>query len=1076
MDKFCNKCGQKADAKTGLCPKCNQTLLTKKSKQKKSVKVIIAVFFCICIIVAGTFGISKSFNRSKISYTQNEYNAFIEGFTDIIVTDEESAVKAVGSVSKALEMNNAEEELKVNTVQSVKNDHFYRMQQYYNNIPVYGRSVVVSADKDGNVLSLTSNYKQITKNIDLSPKSAQTKISESIAKYLQTDDLSIQNISNDNLVIYNLDGKDILAYAITIDGFGTVIVDANTAEVIHCSKLFNDISAEVKSKDGTVSSIGWQNDDGSYHLYNDDHKIAIFNVKGINTTINDKGSVNTDFRNYGIDTMYSKKNNKFDKNAVILLNDIIDISNYYKNLGFVGFDQVHAAINDSYDNGNNARGGSTKSDGKNCAILLVGKNYNFANKDTTAHEYTHAVSNLNIGWSSNNIENSALNEAYSDIFGSLYENNQNPDWKITHLSKVLRDLTDPSKTNGYENMADIDDTDGHDQYTLSTIVSHSAYLMWNGINGSDDRKINATTLSELWYRSMLLLQSNADFAQCRNAVEMSARMMLKSNQLTKEQYKTVVTAFEDVGIENASFTYTETVKNKFDLSVLSRKKTENIQINLEVIKMPTIKAGPKINNNKMPKSVIKENLITGQKSLELNDGTYVLRLTDISAEQEMSKTINIKIVVAGDNENAKDKVIVNTDFTDIITVILDEDSSNKITGNNDELDSLKSSLINKYGLSSQESFISCLGKEIQKYPTTIFGIIAMVQNIDLDGDKINDLIVLHASKTENNQEAQLTIEIYNSNNNFRLTMFQTVCNISFCTANNIYLFYSDVIQKYCIVIDSYSNGSYTGVNSWSAKVLTLSNDSIDSYANWEVVPTIGVSNNFETEFKKINLPYAKYCTDWDTRNDNIYFQSLCEVEHEVYGNTNTYMTRNHRLYIKNTSDFQLNNNTNNESTNIWDSIPDKYIFTSGTGAWATKITINNDGSFVGKYHDSNIGDTGIDHPNGVQYICEFTGKFSKPQKINEYTYSMELEKLTSKEESGKIYYENGVKYICSEPYGFDNAQKFYIYLPNAPISEIEDAFLSWSHLDTSNFQILPNDFYGIYNVNGEQGFISCNDN
>ena len=340
---------------------------------------------------------------------------------------------------------------------------------------------------------------------------------------------------------------------------------------------------------------------------------------------------------------------------------------------------------------------------------------------------------------------------------------------------------------------------------------------------------------------------------------------------------------------------------------------------------------------------------------------------------------------------------------------------------------------------------------------------------------VNDLIVLRVSKTDNNQEAQITVDTYNSNNKFSLAISKTICDVSFCTANNIYLFYSDVIEKYNIVIDSYSNGSYTGVSSWAAKVLTVSNGSIDVYGSWEFVPTVGINDDFETEFKKINLPYAKYCTNWDTRNDNAYFEPLCEIEHEVYGDGSTYMTRNHRLCIKNTSSFQ-SGITFNEVTNIWDTIPDEYTFTSGAGAWATGITINNDGSFVGKYHDSDMGDTGSDYPNGVQYICEFTGKFSKPQKINEYIYSMELEELTTKEEAGKIYYKDGIKYICSEPYGFDNAKKFYIYLPNAPISNVEEAFLSWSHLNVSDIQTLPNNFYGIYNIGGEQGFVSYSDN
>lgn len=690
MANFCGNCGQRVDAKTGLCPQCDQAGLTKKKKRKKSVKAVIAVLCCISLVAVGIFGALRFFEKDTVAYTYGEYNSFMEGFTDVIVTDEKSVIEAIGSVSASLGIDNATEELKVSNVQTVKDDRFYRIQQYYNEIPVYGRSIVVSADKNGCALSLTSNYKPTSKDIDLEPKASQSEITKSITEYFNIDNVSISNVSEDNLVIYNLNSEDVLAYYLTINGLGKVIVNADSAEVIHYSQILNDIAAEVKSKDGKVTSIGWQNDDGSYHLYNDEHKIAVFDVKGINTVIDDKGSVHTNFKEYGIDTLYSK-NNKFDKDAIILLNDVIDISNYYKNLGYGGFEQVHIAINDSYDDGKNARGGGGEFDGIGSAILLMGKDFDFANKDVVAHEYTHAVSGMLVGWSRDFMENSALNEAYSDIFGSLYENNQNPDWKMVHLSEVIRDLTDPSKTNSFDSVSDIDTSDDYNIYTLSTIISHSAYLMWNGIDGSDSRKIDTATLSEIWYRSMLLLQSNADFSQCRNAVELSARMMLKNNQLTEEQYRTVVTVFERVGIENATFTYTETVKNKFDLSVLSSEETENVHFKLEVIKMPTIKAGPGIINNEMPKLVMEKAAITGRQSLDLKDGTYVLRITDVSDERNISQSINIKIVVDGDSSNAKDEVIVNTDFTDVIVVVLNEKpSDNKEDQNTDTTDAILS--------------------------------------------------------------------------------------------------------------------------------------------------------------------------------------------------------------------------------------------------------------------------------------------------------------------------------------------------------------------------------------------------
>lgn len=41
-----------------------------------------------------------------------------------------------------------------------------------------------------------------------------------------------------------------------------------------------------------------------------------------------------------------------------------------------------------------------------------------------------------------------------------------------------------------------------------------------------------------------------------------------------------------------------------------------------------------------------------------------------------------------------------------------------------------------------------------------------------------------------------------------------------------------------------------------------------------------------------------------------------------------------------------------------------FAFSSGAGAWGTVLTVLEDGSFEGNYHDTNMGDTGEEYPNG----------------------------------------------------------------------------------------------------------------
>ena len=156
-------------------------------------------------------------------------------------------------------------------------------------------------------------------------------------------------------------------------------------------------------------------------------------------------------------------------------------------------------------------------------------------------------------------------------------------------------------------------------------------------------------------------------------------------------------------------------------------------------------------------------------------------------------------------------------------------------------------------------------------------------------------------------------------------------------------------------------------------------------------------------------------------------------------------------------------------------IPSKFTFSSGAGAWMTVLTLNPDGSFVGEYHDSDMGDRGDGYPNGTVYICNFEGKFTEPVKVNEFIYSMSLESLEVAEAAGRVYYEDEIRYILSDPVGMSDAEEFYLYLPGADMSELSDDFLSWCDVDADIRDTLPIGCYGIYNVGGKTGFNASTD-
>lgn len=157
-----------------------------------------------------------------------------------------------------------------------------------------------------------------------------------------------------------------------------------------------------------------------------------------------------------------------------------------------------------------------------------------------------------------------------------------------------------------------------------------------------------------------------------------------------------------------------------------------------------------------------------------------------------------------------------------------------------------------------------------------------------------------------------------------------------------------------------------------------------------------------------------------------------------------------------------------ESGSLFERLPEYFWFSSGAGGWGTEITLNPDGTFTGDYHDSDMGDSGDGYPYGTLYVCHFNGKFSQPEPINDDVYLMRLEYIEADEEPDIVTYEDGIRYITSTPYGFDDGDEFFVYMPDTPVSCLPTEFMFWC---TTKMRLtLPTNYYGIYNINGMQGF------
>lgn len=867
----CKNCKTKIKSNQKFCPECGAEVDHKKTLSKKA-QAFIACVCCLVLIISGTIGGLYFYNNANsMNSFDSNYIALESGFTGVNVTDEKSALEAISSVADVIGINNVDNELKISSTNTIDNDTYYRFQQYYNDIPVYGKSINMPINANGQAVGLTSNYCVLNTDLPTEATVTQADIEKSLKKHFDNQDISLEPLDDSNLVYYiTEDNKAILAYELnnTVAGY-TVFADANSGKII------NSILKYYQEKTHCVCNgekfEGVKTDNGQYLIGDDIKNIYVFNAdyKECLESINDKLLLKKDVAQpmlsenaiFGDDgDIYSL--DEYNQ-GVKLLYYIQKASDFYKNINPEQNTSTIGIINNQYDP-SNAYGGygdrrdlsSYELDCPNDVINIIlgsDRSVNIDEEfDTIGHEFTHGVTDSQINWQYNQFGNSgALSEAYSDIFGELIEielgneNWQNGERNIsepglsecTYCYYNIRGQECPFKKHKYnENYSKEKDTclvkvnypnsvrdenyEGEmDCHINSIIISRAAYLMWNGIDGTNKNKISTDELAKLWYNSLFLMQSNPTFSQCRNAVELSARIMLKNNELNMDQYMCVCNAFNEVGIERAAISYNYRVNNDFNLKVLGSKKTGSTKFKLSIYKIPEtpfdLEFFGKIEQERL---VIEEKDLTDNKNIHLDDGAYKLIISPVETNYGHAQPITIKINVDGKYSNARNEVVVYTEFDDLTNVVLNKDE-----------------------------------------------------------------------KDEN---------------------------------------------------------------------------------------------------------------------------------------------------------LQL--------------ISGEYVFSAGVGAWSTQLNINDDFTFSGMYHDSELGLTGEKNPNGTVIICEFTGKFSTPVKIDDYTYKLTVESISLKNEDGYVYYDNGIEYECiGEPYGFDGCRDFYLYIKGKQTNDLSEDFLAWIYDYDANSGVLP---------------------
>ncbi|MFC4801637.1 M4 family metallopeptidase [Neobacillus sp. GCM10023253] len=422
-----------------------------------------------------------------------------------------------------------------------------RLQQVYNGVPVWGAAQAAFVAEDG-----TLNVFSGTVTPDLETKKGlkkEKKVNANQAIKIAEADLGIspdydKKPSADLVVFTHGDDAD-YAYLVNLNflepkpGNYNYFIDASTGEILN---KYNDLH-EAKTGPGvtgtntTGSGVGVLGDtkalnmllsSSTYYLQDNTRGNGVITYDASNRS-RTPGSLWT-----SVDNLL---NSSYESPAVDAHYYAGKTYDYYKNVfGRNSYDNNGGALKSTVHYGrnyNNAFWNGTQmvyGDGDGTTFIPLSGGI-----DVVAHELTHAVTDTSSDLVYQN-ESGALNEAISDIFGTLVEfyNGKNPDYEIgedvytpAKANDALRSMSDPTKYGDPDHYSKryTGTSDNGGVHTNSGIINKAAYLLAAGGThyGVTVQGIGNDKLGAIYYRAnTVYLTASSTFSQARAALVQAA--------------------------------------------------------------------------------------------------------------------------------------------------------------------------------------------------------------------------------------------------------------------------------------------------------------------------------------------------------------------------------------------------------------------------------------------------------------------------------------------------------------------------------------------------------------------------
>ncbi|MBR4026589.1 MAG: M4 family metallopeptidase [Lachnospiraceae bacterium] len=490
-------------------------------------------------------------NGGQVPYTScddNNIPNYIDGkFSDKKVNSIEDAVDALNDIHYIMQFENPEqefEEVYESSVNLGNQTNYYRLQQVYHSIPVYGYQLIVSTDSNGTIQALNGHYYPEI-DMEINPR-----LSMNEAKDVVIDDIgeSVELVSDGLYIYVDNQGISSLVWIIRSATY-TYIVSAQDGEIISGGELFDGyIEGTGKDTNNNTVTFPVVQKDNKFYLADDVRNIIVHD----SALQNSEGEIIIE--NTNDSALWSTH-----PEALSAYSSLIKVYDYYANiLGRNGTDDAHKQIKlvvrGCVDTEHTQCLNAYCSELPNITKVVIYHNGGLEKAvDILAHEYTHGVCRnewLGLNGISENARG-AINEGYADIIGDLIEEGR------VHLLGnfsnygTFRDAANPNvqsmqdaeerfclEAGQHKDHNGCDKGNVHDNATLIANIGYRIDQNWPESN-------HANELATLFYKSMSYLTPNSTFLDCRHAVLAAS----KSMNMSDEKRNVIATAFSEVGIK-----------------------------------------------------------------------------------------------------------------------------------------------------------------------------------------------------------------------------------------------------------------------------------------------------------------------------------------------------------------------------------------------------------------------------------------------------------------------------------------------------------------------------------------------